>query len=114
MPWKPANEARGAGDDFWDNYNAMRSEARDGADKYFHCKANCEASKRGVVGELVAWGISNGREIYDRFKGDTAQQSACDQEANEWGRDAAPASRVGTSAIGSARTGWTLATAFRR
>lgn len=38
---------KGAIDDFWRNYNDMRNANTIGGDKYFHCKANCEAARRG-------------------------------------------------------------------
>lgn len=36
-----------------------------GYDKYYHAKANCEAVKRGLSGELVAYFASIGKEIVD-------------------------------------------------
>lgn len=36
-----------------------------GYDKYYHAKANCEAVKRGLSGELVAYIASIGKEIID-------------------------------------------------
>ncbi len=56
--------------------------------KYFHCKANCEASQRGAGGKAAACNVSNAREIFDqRVKGDSAQDSADDQVANLLGRN---------------------------
>lgn len=39
---------------FFDNYTGMRDANTIGADKYFHCKANCSASQRGVSGQGTA------------------------------------------------------------
>ncbi len=66
----------------------MKSANTKGADKFFHCKANCEATKLGPAGESEAKRISNIREIVDQnIKGDSADASAADQEANQAGRD---------------------------
>lgn len=37
-------------------------------DKYHHAKANCEAVKRGLTGEIMAYILSYGKEVYDIFK----------------------------------------------
>lgn len=37
-------------------------------DKYHHAKANCEAVKRGLTGEMTAYILSYGKEVYDIFK----------------------------------------------
>lgn len=42
--------AGGAVMDFMQNYIDMRKANTIGGDKYFHCKANCEASRRGAAG----------------------------------------------------------------
>lgn len=39
-----------------------------GYDKYYHAKANCEAVKRGLSGEAVAYFASIGKEIVDIIK----------------------------------------------
>jgi len=80
----------GAGD-FLKNYNDMRDANTIGADKYFHCMANCEASKRGSGGEDAAIGISEAREWFDEnIKGDS--QCYCDEDraANAQGRNCPP------------------------
>jgi len=41
-------QAVGAVGDFVGNYMDMREANTIGADRYFHCKANCEAAKRGT------------------------------------------------------------------
>lgn len=75
--------------DFIQNYRSMREANVIGADKYFHCRANCEAASRGPAGEATARIISDGRELVDQATGDTAQQSRADQQANEQGRSGA-------------------------
>ena len=66
-----------------------------GADKYFHSKANCEASQLGDFGEITAKGISDLREFADSFKNvyikgmteiESIKDSADDEEANKYGR----------------------------
>lgn len=77
----------GASSDFWRNYEDMRRAHTIGADKFFHCMANCEAAKRGRSGRLTAKVISELRELTDEnIKGDT--RSACDADrfANDIGR----------------------------
>jgi hypothetical protein len=62
-----------------------------GADKYFHCMANCEASRRGLGGSDAARLISETRELFDEYiKGDP--RLACDQDraANKQGQQADP------------------------
>lgn len=77
----------GAVDDFWRNYLDMRNANNKGADKYFHCKANCEAAQRGKKGAQMACLISDGREWFDqRIKGDPESASLDDQLANNYGR----------------------------
>lgn len=91
-------EAAKAGGNFSRNYGDMRDANTIGADKYFHCKANCEASSLGETGEAVARTISNGREIVDqRIKGDPKSASLADQRANLAGRSARQRIREGSS-----------------
>ena len=88
----PVAQARGAGRDFTRNYNDMVRANTKGADKYFHCKANCEATQRGPVGEKTAIVISNAREVVDTAKNfirGERQDGAKDQEANRLGREQA-------------------------
>ena len=83
----PGNQAEGAYRDFLRNYGDMRDANTINADKYFHCKANCEATKRGPIGEDMACRISDAREWFDQYvKGDPASASAADQAANLYGR----------------------------
>ncbi|WP_137886944.1 RHS repeat-associated core domain-containing protein [Pseudomonas sp. 2FE] len=73
--------------DFGSNYIDMRKANTIGADKYFHCKANCEAGQRGWGGSDMACLISNTREWTDQnIKGDPASASTADQIANNHGR----------------------------
>ena len=77
--------------DFIENYNDMREANTIGADKYFHCMANCEATQRGPAGEDVACIISDTREWVDQnLKGDPPSASAADQVANKHGRSVGP------------------------
>lgn len=74
--------------DFASNYDDMRDANTIGADKYFHCKANCEASKRGENGQKAAEVLSDARETFDqKVKGDKPAASVEDQKANKYGRD---------------------------
>lgn len=85
-----------AANDFNRNYGDMRKANTIGGDKYFHCKANCQAASRGAGGKFVAERISNAREITDqRIKGDPRKASVDDQRANLTGR------RAGTAAANS-------------
>jgi RHS repeat-associated protein len=86
-------QAVGAMADFWRNYSDMRTANTIGADNYFHCKANCEATRRGATGESMACRISDAREWFDQtIKGDSPSASQADQAANTFGR-----SQAGTS-----------------
>ncbi len=73
--------------DFIRNYRDMRNANTISSDKYFHCKANCEATQRGKGGKDAARCISNAREWFDQnIKADPASESAADQIANRYGR----------------------------
>jgi RHS repeat-associated protein len=92
-PSKPAPPITGAIGDFGRNYMNMRTANTIGADKYFHCKANCQATRRGEQGEKTACLISNARENIDqKIKGDPPSASADDQKANIHGRMGAKSS----------------------
>jgi hypothetical protein len=67
----------------------MRAADTKDADKYFHCKANCEATTHGPFGRATAAGLSDLREIYGALKGDDADDRAADQVANRAGLIAA-------------------------
>jgi RHS repeat-associated protein len=80
-------DAIGADLDFIRNYRDMRAANTIGADKYFHCKANCEAAKRGPGGALESYLVGEGRELTDRYiKGDPASACDADRRANDQGR----------------------------
>ncbi|MFN8993563.1 MAG: hypothetical protein ACK5X3_07870, partial [Pseudomonadota bacterium] len=86
-PPPPPGPREGAARDFWRNYRDMRDANTIGADRYFHCKANCEAGRRGPAGVCTAETISDGREWWDQnIKGYPAWDSAADQYANAYGR----------------------------
>jgi len=86
--WGPVLDAAGGASDFVENYWDMRQTGWIGGDKYFHCKANCEASQRGPAGEGVACLISDTREWWDQnYKGYPASDSAADQVANQHGQN---------------------------
>ena len=74
---------------FFDNYGDMREANWKLSDKYFHCKANCEAARCGKFGVKEACGLSDMREWFDGLKGDPPSASAADQAANRFGREQA-------------------------
>ena len=76
--------------DFTSNYSDMREANWVNSDKYFHSKANFQATHRGPGGEYAAIKLSNLREIIDqRIKGDSRQDALADQAANMYGRNQA-------------------------
>ena len=73
---------------FLRNYSDMRAANTIDGDKYFHCKANCEAARCGPNGPGLACFISDGREWFDQnIKRDPPSASQEDQVANKYGRD---------------------------
>lgn len=84
--------------DFVDNYGDMRDANTIGGDKYFHCKAKCEAAQRGQGGQDAAQCISDSREWLDQHwpKNDPPSASAADQVANRHGRTQGAANPSGT------------------
>lgn len=95
-----ATQIAGAISDFLRNYQDMRDANTISADKYFHCLANCQATKRGPAGESVACKISDSREWIDQnIKGDSTNASVADQAANAIGRSEALASPMPCSEI---------------
>lgn len=82
----------GAAADFGSAYVEMRRANRIGGDKYFHCRANCDASRRGPISEWTAEHLSNGREAAQMRQGETLQDALEDQFANRWGRQGGAAS----------------------
>ena len=73
--------------DFARNYSDMKEANTIEADKYFHCKANYEASRRGPGGKAAAWGLSELRELYGQRKGAPKSDKEADQKANRKGRN---------------------------
>ena len=68
---------------FIENYSDMRTANTIGADKYFHCKANCQAAQLGATGVDVAKFISDTREYADvKIFGSSIADSYADQFAN--------------------------------
>ena len=96
----PVRQSFAAVGAFAQNYLDMRAANRIGADKYYHCKANCEATRFGPAGEGTAVSISDLREWSDaKFKGDSPQACRADQAANAFGRSQSLASSASCSAI---------------
>lgn len=50
------------------NYFDMKKDNTIKADDYFHCKANYEATKRGVIGEKFAQKVGDAKELVDYYK----------------------------------------------
>lgn len=63
----------------------MMDAGTTGADAYFHCRANCQASRRGVGGYHAAVFASWLREVYQN---DPAAARASDEAANAQGQGA--------------------------
>jgi RHS repeat-associated protein len=84
-------EVGGGAADFVRRYHEMREANTIGADKYFHCMANCQAAQRGPGGADVARFIGEGREWVDEhIKGDRRSDCDADRAANRTGRDVFP------------------------
>ncbi|HEX9980164.1 MAG TPA: RHS repeat-associated core domain-containing protein [Flavobacterium sp.] len=76
--------------DFYNNYSDMKEANWRLSDRYFHSKANFQATMRGPGGQFAAEKLSNVREIFDqRIKGDSRQDALRDQKANLYGRNQA-------------------------
>ncbi len=82
--------------DFARNYNDMVKANTIGSDKYFHTKANCEATQRGAIGEITAEAVSLLREVEEGarkviFDGvdliEQIKDAQEDMEANKDGRE---------------------------
>jgi RHS repeat-associated protein len=90
--WREAfGGARAFGRGYLDQWRATNTVGRAhngwaNQDVYFHCRANCEAAQRGPAGEDVAQCISDARESWDEFWGQTPSDTVRDQTANILGR----------------------------
>ncbi len=82
--------------DFARNYNDMVEANIIGGDKYFHSKANCEATQRGGAGEVIAEALSLLREIEEGTRKvvcegedliEQIKDANKDMEANKFGRE---------------------------
>lgn len=74
---------------FMRNRKDMMDADTIGADKYFHCVANYEATQQGWEGEAQATLLSGYRELYGNvIKGDPINDMKEDLKANRYGRDA--------------------------
>lgn len=84
--------------DFWKNFNDMNETRLDGGDKYFHCKANYEATDRGWFGELSANALSDVKELKDqRYSKHSQSDVDADQNANKHGRNAAKSGKYNSA-----------------
>ncbi|CAA7614955.1 peptidoglycan-binding protein [Magnetospirillum sp. UT-4] len=93
-------QGMGAAGDLLGNYLDMRIGNIKNSDRYFHCKGNCEAARRGPAGETTAETIGNAREWWDQnVKGYPSWDSDEDQKANRTGR---AAGRIGGQSCGAA------------
>nr|XP_054761376.1 serum amyloid A protein-like [Lytechinus pictus] len=70
-------------------YSDMREANFRDSDKYFHARGNYDAAQRGPGGAWAAGVISvDARETWQGdVSGRGAEDTAADQEANEWGRN---------------------------
>jgi hypothetical protein len=82
----PTADALAAIIDLIKGYMDMRRANTIGADKYFHCLANCRGARHGFAGDDTAEFFSEMREVADLWKGDSIQACNADRTANEVGR----------------------------
>lgn len=80
------------------NYWDMKRDNTVKGDDYFHCKANYEATSRGVTGERVAKKLGNAKENFDYYynqiwkglsKKAALKDKAHDKAVNKTGRQRA-------------------------
>ena len=85
--WK---DFAGGASDFERNYQELQEANKDPSgrsDKYYHCMANCQASRRGFGGEVAAEWISDTREfLQEKFGQESSEACDADRKANEQGR----------------------------
>ena len=93
---KEAEKWDNAAGDFARNYNDMVEANTKYSDKYFHAKANCQASQRGLGGEVISHALSLSREIEEGIRKvilegkDPIKQikdAGEDMKANSYGRN---------------------------
>jgi len=91
------------------NYWDMQRDNTVGADDYFHCKANYEATQRGATGERVAERLGNAKENFDFWynqarKGltplEASRDKMHDKQVNEIGRQRAKSGLYSNSKAG--------------
>ncbi len=85
-------QASGGAKDFVEAYMELRDANQQfnliGSDKFYHCLANCRASKRGAGGKDAAEAMSEGKELFDEnIRGFPSDDCNSDREANAQGRD---------------------------
>lgn len=83
-PGKTTTGVKAPYNDMVRNFKDMNKLGLEGADKYFHCKGNYEASKRGLWGKVVSGTMSAGKEAKDIFKYGI-DDSLSDWKANQRG-----------------------------
>lgn len=52
---------------FIQNFLELLQEKDGTMDKYYHSVANCQGAQRGILGSAVAEGLSNSKELWDKF-----------------------------------------------
>jgi hypothetical protein len=83
--------------DFIQNRRDMMETGFIGGDKYFHCKANYQAAKRGWLGKAAGLVLNAGREAYGLAKGDGIKDMHEDMQANAYGYRAAVSGKYETA-----------------
>lgn len=84
----PIDEMMGGIGDFYRNWKEMRDKNTKGIDKFYHCMAHCESSRRGNTGTGTAYLLGECREVYGTFKGDPKNDADADRQANWTGIEA--------------------------
>lgn len=104
--YKKLKEASLAISDLSRNYFDMKKDNTIGGDDYFHCKANYEATSRGITGEKIAKKLSDLKEDFDYYynqahKGLSKKQAQKDRihdkSINKVGRQRAKSGIYGNS-----------------
>jgi len=88
MLTRQLSDALHVGQAFLQNYLDMREAWTVGADRYFHCMANCKGARAGAYGSGISERFSNAREVWDQnVKRYPLSDSLGDQAANAAGRN---------------------------